>query len=214
MARAGTDSDNANALIGLRKREDGLQPFAKRRKEAGKKPSGKTSKERLTAPDAWVRLDREGSFYTYYFSSDGQNWEKLRSQAITFPEELLVGLVLSAQDENEKEFKTEATFCNVMGWPGGVGPQFRRGDMDDNGLMNITDAVFLLNGLFGGGPNYTCAEAADADDDGKINLTDAVFVLNRLFGGGPVPPDPGPVNCGPDRGGSPADLGCDAYATC
>ncbi len=80
--------------------------------------------------------------------------------------------------------------------------------------MNITDAVFLLNRLFGGGPNYTCAEAADADDDGKINLTDAVFVLNRLFGGGPPPPDPGPVNCGPDRGGSPADLGCDAYTSC
>ncbi len=77
--------------------------------------------------------------------------------------------------------------------------RFRRGDADGNGQVNLTDAIFTLNALFKGGPQWPCQDAGDADDNGVLNLTDAVFTLNYLFrGSGLPPPPPGPTNPDPD----------------
>jgi hypothetical protein len=66
---------------------------------------------------------------------------------------------------------------------------FRRGDVDGNGLVNLTDAIFTLSYLFRGGRAPGCEDAADADDNGDINLTDPVAILLLLFGGfAPLPP--------------------------
>ncbi len=94
-------------------------------------------------------------------------------------------------------------------------PLFHRGDADNDGGINVTDGVFILNFLFSGGATPSCRESADADDDGSINVTDGVFVLNFLFSGGAEPLPPGPLGmpCGPDPDGSP-DLGCDVYDGC
>jgi hypothetical protein len=75
---------------------------------------------------------------------------------------------------------------------------FRRGDSDDNGAVNLTDAVNVLNWLFQQGPAPSCQDAADSDDNGAANLTDAVFVLQHLFQQGVPPGAPGPTDCGPD----------------
>ena len=92
---------------------------------------------------------------------------------------------------------------------------FHRGDANDDGAVNITDGVYLLNFLFGTAPDPVCAEAADPNDDGTLNITDGVYLLNFLFGGGPDPVDPGPTDapCGTDPEGSPA-LGCESYSGC
>jgi hypothetical protein len=76
-------------------------------------------------------------------------------------------------------------------------PQFRRGDANDDGAVNIADAAFVLNFLFLGGPTPVCLDAADANDDGGANIADGSFILNFLFLGGPDPPAPG-TQCGPD----------------
>lgn len=76
-------------------------------------------------------------------------------------------------------------------------PTFIRGDSDGNGVVNLTDAVFILKGLFQGGPQPKCPDAADADDNGTVNLTDALYTLNYLFRGGPQPKAPFPTK-GPD----------------
>ena len=58
---------------------------------------------------------------------------------------------------------------------------FRRGDVDLNGQLQITDAVVSLNWLFLDGPSLRCPDAADTDDDGRINIGDIVRFLNHLF---------------------------------
>ena len=97
---------------------------------------------------------------------------------------------------------------------------FRRGDIDDNGSSNITDAVSLLNSLFGGGDASTCQEAADINNDGQINITDPVRLLNHLFGDAPPLDAPGIETCGPDtddalpKMGDGTTLGCELYESC
>jgi len=76
------------------------------------------------------------------------------------------------------------------------GPLFIRGDSDGNGGLELTDAVFLLNFLFLGGPPPLCAAAANSNGEGAPGLTSAIYVLNFLFLGGPQPPAPYP-DCGP-----------------
>jgi hypothetical protein len=93
---------------------------------------------------------------------------------------------------------------------------FHRGDPNNDGAINITDGIYILNYLFLGGPKPTCLEAANPNDDASINITDGIYVLNYLFLGGPPPVAPGPtaLPCGPDRAGSPTNLGCDVYTKC
>jgi len=90
-------------------------------------------------------------------------------------------------------------------------PRFVRGDANADGQRNITDAVFVLNFLFGSGEDPTCMDTADINDDGSVNITDGVYVLNFLFASGSDPLSPFP-DCGPD----PTDdvLSCAAYDPC
>ena len=77
--------------------------------------------------------------------------------------------------------------------------RFRRGDVDADLDVGLTDAVVLLGGLFLGRGPVACPDAADADDDGRISVSDAIYLLGYRFRGGPPPPDPGPDHCGLDR---------------
>ncbi len=81
--------------------------------------------------------------------------------------------------------------------PGAGGTSFRRGDVNDDGAVNIADAVSLLGHLFGGEPAPVCPDAADSNDDGQLNIADAIAVLTYLFGGGSIP-EPGAEACGTD----------------
>ncbi len=76
-------------------------------------------------------------------------------------------------------------------------PQFRRGDVNDDGERNIADAIYSLNWLFGTAAEPICLDAADLNDDGQANIADAIFELNWLFGTGPDPARPG-GECGFD----------------
>ena len=91
--------------------------------------------------------------------------------------------------------------------------EFHRGDTNDDGDVNLSDAVHVLNWLFLQGDAPTCVDAADVDDDGNVLLTDAVSLLNFLFLQGVPPADPGPPpnECGTD---DTAPLGCEAYGSC
>jgi hypothetical protein len=82
-------------------------------------------------------------------------------------------------------------FCEVPPLPAG----FIRGDVDQNGALNITDPILLLDYLFLAGTRPPCDDAADADDSGDISITDPIRILGLLFlGDAPLPapyPDPG-----------------------
>ena len=97
---------------------------------------------------------------------------------------------------------------------------FSRGDVDSSGIVDLTDAVQILNYLFQGGAQPGCMETADVNNDTNVNLTDPVFLLTYLFLGGEPPASPGPpdfgTGCGtdPDFIGSPGNLGCESYSGC
>jgi hypothetical protein len=75
-------------------------------------------------------------------------------------------------------------------------PTFMRGDANSDGLMDLSDGVYILNYLFMGGASPACYDTADANDNGAIDLTDGIYIFSALFLGGP--PVPEPRVCGPD----------------
>lgn len=85
-------------------------------------------------------------------------------------------------------------------------PTFIRGDANDNGILSISDPIYLLNYLFRGGPIPPCGDAADANDDGEIDIADVVRIVVYLFAEGTIPPPspPGPPGFDPTLDG----LGC------
>ncbi|MEM7233962.1 MAG: hypothetical protein AAF517_17420 [Planctomycetota bacterium] len=92
------------------------------------------------------------------------------------------------------------------------GQEFLRGDVDGNGVLELTDPINTLNFLFTGAAQPVCIDASDANDSGTVDLTDAVYGLLFLFSGGDAPPAPFPV-CGVDP--TPDGLDClGAISTC
>ncbi len=68
-----------------------------------------------------------------------------------------------------------------------VPPEFMRGDANGDEVIDLADAVFLLNYLFKHGMVPDPYDAGDANSDGQIDLADVVFILNYLFKGGTPP---------------------------
>ena len=88
---------------------------------------------------------------------------------------------------------------------------FVRGDSNSDGSIDLSDAVFILLALFGGGRDPSCNDSADADDSGDLDITDGIFLLDALFRGSPGPPPPFDV-CGEDP--TADGLGCASYPSC
>jgi hypothetical protein len=77
-------------------------------------------------------------------------------------------------------------------------PKFRRGDVNNDGVVDISDATRFLGFLFLSGAPLECQDAADANDSGKLDLADVVFLLSFLFLDRSDPPEPGPSREGCD----------------
>jgi hypothetical protein len=80
--------------------------------------------------------------------------------------------------------------------------RFRRGDCNDDGTVDISDGVCILNWLFLGGATPGCVAVTNTNGDAVSDISDGVFLLTHLFLGGPAPVAPFP-ECGP--GTLPAD---------
>lgn len=66
--------------------------------------------------------------------------------------------------------------------------EFADGDVNNDGLVNIADVVYLISFIFGGGPYpVTWAAAVDIDPSPTVNVSDAVYLIAYIFGGGPPP---------------------------
>lgn len=61
------------------------------------------------------------------------------------------------------------------------------GDADGNGIINISDAVFLIGYIFAGGPAPNPLSSGDADCNAIVNISDAVYLILYIFSGGPAP---------------------------
>ena len=61
------------------------------------------------------------------------------------------------------------------------------GDANDDGLINVGDAVYIINYIFKGGsaPSPLCY--GDTNGDDGVDVGDAVYLINYIFKGGPAP---------------------------
>jgi len=92
------------------------------------------------------------------------------------------------------------------------GVAFVRGDANQSGAVDISDALSILGYLFLGSPlRLDCLEAGDIDGGGEVNITDPIQLLGHLFLGGNQPRAPYP-DCGVGSGAS--ELGCDGFEAC
>ncbi len=64
---------------------------------------------------------------------------------------------------------------------------FLSGDADNSGAITISDAVYLINYIFSGGPAPCPLRNGDADCSGAVTISDAVYLINYIFAGGPAP---------------------------
>jgi hypothetical protein len=73
---------------------------------------------------------------------------------------------------------------------------FLRGDANADRVVDLSDALCTLLGLFlGQGPcvQPASADALDADDSGEVDISDAIYTLGYLFVGDEPPPVPFPA---------------------
>ena len=75
---------------------------------------------------------------------------------------------------------------------------FIRGDANEDGQLDLSDAVRSLEILFLGGESPRCEDSLDINDDGEIDVSDPVSVLLYLFQGGREPAFPGALISGYD----------------
>ena len=59
------------------------------------------------------------------------------------------------------------------------------GDVNGDGVVNVSDVFSLINYLFASGP-YPIGEP-DVNGDGDVTVSDVFYLINRLFAGGPAP---------------------------
>jgi hypothetical protein len=95
--------------------------------------------------------------------------------------------------------------------PGPLVVLFLRGDANDNGAADISDAIAILGSLFLGTTVNDCQDAADVNDDDKVDISDPVTLLGHLFLGSERPPDPFGL-CGGDP--TQDGLNCNTFSNC
>ena len=108
------------------------------------------------------------------------------------------------------EISMEETFIlKSLGVPS---PAFRRGDVNDSGVVDLSDGLGILGALYLGERDLPCRDAADSNDDGVVDLSDAVSLFAYLFLGATAPPSPGPFACGTDP--TEDGTGCETVTAC
>lgn len=61
------------------------------------------------------------------------------------------------------------------------------GDGNDDAVVDIADAVYLINYIFRGGPAPNPLASGDGNCDSVVDIADAVYLISYIFRGGPQP---------------------------
>jgi hypothetical protein len=81
-------------------------------------------------------------------------------------------------------WKLNRRMNNVESLPSGL-----CGDTNGDADVNISDAVYIINYVFVGGPSPNPYAAGDCNCDSMVNVSDAVMIINYVFMGGNAPCD-------------------------
>jgi hypothetical protein len=91
------------------------------------------------------------------------------------------GLFGLADASNSAEFAPLANLVNK--WCG-----FNRGDVNNDGVINLADIIYLANYVNTGVPGpIPFKHCGDVDDNGVVDAGDVVYLINFYFGLGPCP---------------------------
>jgi len=63
------------------------------------------------------------------------------------------------------------------------------GDANNDKIVNVSDAVYIINFVFIGGAPPIPYESGNVNCDGSVNVSDAVYIINYVFVGGNEPCD-------------------------
>jgi hypothetical protein len=88
---------------------------------------------------------------------------------------------------------------------------FKRGEINGDGRIDISDGIVLLGALFLGQGGIICEKAADVNDEGRLDISDAISLFNYLFSGGQAPRAPF-TSCGQDP--TADNLTCEQSPAC
>jgi hypothetical protein len=105
----------------------------------------------------------------------------------------------------------DAVQLHASALEGGSGTIFRRSDANADGDVNLSDVIYVLMYLYGGGAKPSCMKSADMDDSGALDLSDPMRLLNHFVRGG-LPPPPPFETCGRDE--TPDGLDCAGHEPC
>ena len=172
---------------------------------------GRTTR-RWRRPPGWVRLERKGDELIGCVLDGRRDLDGVPGAADArpgAPGALLVGIFGIGKEPTGGRSAFEALRGRAC--LEGTAPRFIRGDANEDGSVDLSDAVSILIQLFLGGVATTCDDADDANDDGESNISDAISLLGFLFLGGAAPPAPFP-ECGEDP--TEDELGCESFAGC
>jgi hypothetical protein len=61
------------------------------------------------------------------------------------------------------------------------------GDANGDGMVDISDAVYLIAYIFSGGSAPSPLDAGDASCDSMVDISDVVYLIAYIFSGGPAP---------------------------
>lgn len=140
--------------------------------------------------------------------------------AMTFPAPSAASCAILLDIDNDRdldlalvdELADRVIIQRQDGTPGApVGPQFVRGNCNQDANVDIGDVIFALGALFTGGDPGSCDDACDMNDDGSRDIGDPIALLDSLFGGGGPLPAPAGA-CGEDP--STDSLGCVDFSGC
>jgi len=150
--------------------------------------------------DGSATTDADGDELLYWWELDGESF----ADGVNPTEHLCIGnhLIQLVVRDPVDTISTDEVQIIVTGVP-----TFIRADSNNDGTVDISDAINTLGYLFSGTGSLTCQDAADANDSGILDISDPIFTLGFLFLGAPVAiPTPYPT-LGPDP--TPDPLGCE-----
>jgi hypothetical protein len=97
-----------------------------------------------------------------------------------------------------------------------INEPFVRGDTNQDGSLNVSDAVAIAKAVFGLGSKLPlindCEDSADVNDDEEVDTSDAIYLLRYLFESGAA--IPAPNVCGNDPTPDPGGKECPRYDPC
>ncbi|MBI4606887.1 MAG: PKD domain-containing protein, partial [Planctomycetes bacterium] len=207
ILRASAEADSPFAAV-LVEQAGTRRTFRLRYREAAGASARSVTGADVELPGAWVRISRRGGTVVGESSSDGTSWSELGRVALDLPPALVAGVATAARSSTG--VRCAARVCGIT-LEAKPALAFRRGEANQDGKVDISDAVSILQWLFLGEAEPGCLSAADVDGDKAVNITDPIYLLTHLFLGGPSPPEPF-ATCGPDP--SPDGLPCESLGPC